>query len=360
MQLYFFGAGKVGRKALSRCKDYDNSYTISLVDNKLKGRMDDIPIIPLNEVPINGIVVITVYAPKIIKDIYMQLKNANYQNIYVYLEHTIRNESGDFLTDECVCANDWGECILPQAEMHITDWCNMNCQGCTHFSPIFEKNFPNIEERVKDVQKLKSKFSHIIRFYMLGGEPFLNPELGQYIVKIKQVLSTTDLWIVTNGILILKVEDGILDIIRDNGVTVSISEYEPIHKIIDVVLKRLKDHQIKYNVRAYDSKQKFNLPLTLSSESRHKQLCISNGCVNIYNGKISRCPTLMYIDEFNNKFGTNLPNDGIMSLDEDMNGEQLLQKLSEEVPLCKHCVENEIKWEQCGKEVLLSDFAILD
>lgn len=361
MQLYFFGAGKIGQEAFSKCMtDYQGNQVLFL-DNNKTGKVGNIPIVSLESVSFRENIIITVGSSYRVKEIYLQLEMAGYENLYFYRRRTTQGQNDDFLSGECQKIDHWGKDILPQVEMHAADWCNLNCRGCTHFSPIFEKKFPDIEERMKDVQVLKEKFSHIIRFYLLGGEPFLNPEIGGYIQRIKKILPSTDLWIVTNGLLLPNLKDDILGIIKENDVSVSISEYEPTHNIMASIIARLEEYKINYDIRPYDIKQKFNLPLSISVHSRHKQMCMSKRCINIYNGKIARCPTLMYIDEFNKKFGTSLPNEGIISLEDDIRGEELLQKLNEEVPLCNHCVENEIEWEQCGgMKNVLSDFAVMD
>jgi len=360
MQLYFFGAGVVGQEALKKCNDIYQGNRIIFIDNNKACKVDFVSVVPLECVPTEAQIVITVSSPFQIKQIYLQLKSAGYKNIFWYMRKNRVKKNLDFLSAECQRIEDWGQTILPQAEMHVSDWCNLNCRGCTHFSPIFEKNFPDIEDRIKDVQAMKEKFSHIIKFFMLGGEPFLNPEIGQYITRIREILPKTDLWIVSNGLLIPSLDEEILEAMRANYVAVSISEYEPTHRIINSIIKRLEKFCIDYNIRPYDRKQKFNLPLSTSSQSIHEHMCISNGCVNIYNGKIARCPTLMYIDRFNEKFGTDLPNNGIFPLDNNMSGEVLLQRLEEEVPLCRHCIKNEIEWERCGKDTFFSDFAIGD
>ncbi len=72
---------------------------------------------------------------------------------------------------------------------------------------------------------------------------------------------------------------------------------------------------------------------------------------------MARCPTLMYIEEFNKRFGKKLPSDGVMSILEEINGQELIDKFEERVPLCDYCVLNENDWSVCGKEIRVSDFA---
>lgn len=360
MDMIFFGAGFFGQQAYQRYREnhYKNEL-LGFMDSKKTGKYCDLPILSWEEIDKEtAAVVITVESPFVVSEIYYKLKEYGVKHVYWFHNQVYQCAAkDDFLMAECICADDWGDCVLPQAEMHIADYCNLNCKGCTHFSPVFEKKLPDFNTRIADVISLKNKFSNIIYFSILGGEPFLNPDITGYIKEIRRLLPNTYIQIVTNGLLILKLEEEVFSCIRENKITISISEYEPTHKKIDEIEKKLCDHQISYIIRSYDSKQKFNIPLSLSEQSKYPHMCISNGCVNIWNGKIARCPTLMYIEKFNEVFHTDLPTDGIMQMKDCPDGFELLKLLQTRVPLCKHCVECPVTWERCSGTPQLSDFA---
>jgi organic radical activating enzyme len=285
------------------------------------------------------------------------LKKKGYKDIFWFQDKNEILLYENFFAEQCYNCKCWEGSVLPQVEMHIIDSCNLNCRGCTHFSPIFPNTLPDLNSRLSDVKQLKEKLSFIMRFYILGGEPFLNPEISDYIRGIREILPDTKLYIVTNGLLIERLSDEILQCIKDNQVWISISEYAPTHKKIDDICRILDRYKILYEIRGISSKEKFCLPLSLSDHSKYPRTCISNGCVTIWNGKIARCPQLMYISYFNNYFNVNLPENGVVSLESCMSDEKLLEFLKEEVPLCKHCVQNEIEWSICGKGAKLEDFA---
>lgn len=363
VDMIFFGAGSYGKQAYKNFRE--NNYKNKLVgfmDSKKTGEYCGLSILPWEAVDVKSVaIVITIGNPFVVSEIYYQLKKHGVKNIYWFINQTYKKESEeDFLAAECICGNTWGDCILPQVEMHIADYCNLNCKGCTHFSPIFEKKLPDFETRIKDVLLLKSKFSDILYFSILGGEPFLNSDIIRYIEEIRNLLPDTYIQIVTNGLLLLGLEDEIFSCIRENKITVSISEYAPTHNRIKEIEEKLMSHQISYIIRPYDNKQKFNMPLSLSEQSKYPYKCISNGCVNIWNGKIARCPTLMYMEKFNEVFHTNLPTEGIMQMSDCPDGFELLELLQKKVPLCDHCIEYPITWERCSGNPKVSDFAKLD
>lgn len=179
-------------------------------------------------------------------------------------------------------------------------------------------------------------------------------------VAIRDILPTTNIGIVTNGLLLLQVPDTLLECVREQRVKIIISEYEPTHTRIDEIVARLEKFHLLYERRTLDKKTLFNKPLTLSSHTKHKLKCISDGCVNIYNGKICRCPQLMYVERFNEEYQQHLPTEGIMDLTTCGSGRELLAKLRQPVPLCQHCIENSISWQRCQGKPRLEDFAVCD
>lgn len=100
----------------------------------------------------------------------------------------------------------------------------------------------------------------------------------------------------------------------------------------------------------------FNKPLVEQSNKTYDKLCISDGCVNVWNGKIARCPSLMYVQELNKRFGLDLPSDGIYQLVGKISGRELKRLMQEGVPLCEHCVKNPIEWTCCGTQAKVTDF----
>lgn len=362
MEMYIYGAGTAGAEVLETLKLYYPSQMKSLcgfMDQNKKIPVNGIPIVPIENVNTAARIVIAIRSRDIAIEVQSELQRRGYSDVWWYTGRW-KKYGVDFWHELCVSCKGWKAPILPQVEMHIMDACNLNCQGCTHFAPIFQNEMPDFVSRISDVKKFSQKFGHIIRFVILGGEPFLNKEIGRYAEKIREILPNSLIEIVTNGILIPSVSKEILEKIRENDICISISEYEPTHRIIHDITRKLEDAGIMYEVRSYESKQKFNIPLSLTKDSKYEKLCISDGCITIWNGKMARCPTLMYIDRFNQQFDQQLPNDGVMSLDEEIAGEELICKLKERVPLCDYCIRNETSWNVCSRPVRREDFAVED
>lgn len=360
MSVCIYGAGKKGEELYEILTRYKN-LKISpeyYVDKSKEGNCHGIPIVRLDDVrDLEVTIIIAINCFNIAQEVFLELKEKGFKDIWWFKEKK-RYFGRDFYFEQCISCAAWQENMLEHMEMHVMDACNLNCIGCAHFSPIFEKTIPDFSARVEDIRKFKEKGIHPVQFNLLGGEPFLNPQLGEYARETRAILPETDIVIVTNGLLIPTTSDTVLQSIADNKVKVSISEYEPTHRIIEAICDKLDVFGIVYEIRSFTTKEKFNKPLSLCVAKTSERLCISDGCITLWNGKIARCPTLMYIDAFNEKFGTQLPNEGIMLLRDCPSGKELLDALKKEVPLCRHCVKNTIEWGVCGKNVKCEDFAI--
>ena len=313
----------------------------------------------INIIPIHTNIVIAMANVWNAVEISKKLKKMGYINIYLYLNKT-KSYINNFLDAECISLNSCDSNMLPSIELHVTDFCNLNCKGCVHFSPLFDKILPDFETRISDIYFLNKMFNHIFIISLLGGEPLLNPEIEKYIIQTRQCFPKSEIQIITNGLLLLQLSDRMMNIFLENRVTIIISEYIPTHKIIDQIEQRLQKFELEYSIRYLDKKKKFNRPLTISNCSKHNKRCISNGCTAICDGKIARCPTLLYIDKFNEKFKQNLPNEGIFNIRDCDSGKMIVDKLREKVPLCDFCIDYEIDWNICGEDIKIEDFAAKD
>lgn len=358
--IYIYGAGKFGERLISLIiGQYASEVSIAAVIDKVKtGTVLGYEIVKIDSVPKDSAIVIAIYSTDTAVEVYRDLYEKGYRNIWRYLAWRDVKKGG-FFENQCLNCTSWKDGVLRSVEMHIMDSCNLNCRGCAHFSPIFPKEYPDFRERINDVLKLKEKIGYLEDFSILGGEPFLNPDIGKYACEIAAILPDTKISIVTNGILIPKASSEILQMIHDSGVSVIITEYLPTSRMMKAITDKLEEFDVPYMIR--NDKNQFNKPLSLSAHSSHERLCIGNGCITIGNGMIARCPIVMYIDRLNQYFHTHFPEAGKYSLyDENLRGWALADKMREELPLCSYCVKNEMEWSSCGSEPRLTDFVAED
>lgn len=77
---------------------------------------------------------------------------------------------------------------LIHLDVHVTDHCNLNCKGCTHFAPLVEQEvFKDPDQVGKDLRELAKKFV-IKKIHLLGGEPLLHPRVNEFVKNAREAL----------------------------------------------------------------------------------------------------------------------------------------------------------------------------
>ena len=248
---------------------------------------------------------------------------------------------------------------LDYLEININDHCNLNCKGCSHFAPLVSPSFKNFNIFLKDIKRLKQLIPHIFKIRIMGGEPFLNPEIKQYVEIIKQVYPYSDLRIVTNGLLLKNMSDEMLEFIKSNDIMLDVSVYPPLFNVIDEVVQKLKSKQIKIFLEHISMFK----PMLLDVKEKYPFKTLQNcNCTNLENGFIFSCPlqtTIKYYNEhFENKYNykTNKIN-----IYDSITGAEIKKRLKEPFELCDYCAHYRedlpfFEWNQSLKNVNSEDW----
>ncbi len=125
----------------------------------------------------------------------------------------------------------WGRPVLDYLEFHLADHCNLNCAGCTHFSPYADKRFADIGSVRHDFLRLRSLFRNIRHIRIMGGEPLLHPDAAAFVRLAREMFPHSKIRLVTNGIKLLEGSDrvrAVLAAMRETGVGVDWTLYPPL------------------------------------------------------------------------------------------------------------------------------------
>lgn len=360
-EFYFYGAGYLGQQALYEFKSYNQSdlSCVGFVDQHKTGFLDGNRIYKLNEISSDSMVVIAIVSPYITCEVYCLLREYGIKNIYWYKEYLhIYNSSENFLMS-CFDCSEWGECVLPHGEIHVIDKCNLNCKGCMHFCPLYfdEHEKLTFEDCEKSLSYLMKKMSSVAHFSVLGGEPFLVDNLNEYLDMVRAYLPNTEITLTTNGLKVMNSSNAILNSIRKNRIILGISGYKPTNQIRSRLCDYLNNQKIAYQ---YQPVECWRRGLSVKENSKYlTKYCISEGCSHIRGNKIAKCPMLMYVNQVNSQFGISLPIEGIIDLDGEKMGKDILSELKERIPLCDYCIDYKEEWDVCDVNNLqLSDFLL--
>lgn len=231
------------------------------------------------------------------------------------------------------------------AKFIIYEGCNINCAGCSHFASICKKpHMLSIDEFEKDYRRLIKIFKYVPHIQFLGGEPLMNPELGGMITMAKRINPYVILSIITNGLLLPKMDKAFFETLRENNVKVMVSYYKPLEKKIDEIEKCLKDNKIRYVLSPCieSFRIQYNLDGDKNSLDNYRK-CKDYNCHTIVNGHIGGCYYAVTSKLANEYWGINIPEKYSYDLYSNRySGAKLNRLLQTSSPLCSYCNTNDI------------------
>ena len=251
-----------------------------------------------------------------------------------------------------------------QFEVNLSDHCNLNCKCCNHFSPLAKEKYAVFQTFEKDIDRLSYLFKgESDRIILLGGEPLLNAEITKFMICVRRAFTNSKVIIITNGLLIPKMDDNFFESCINNNIEIWITKY-PIKKVYEKVKQICERKGIvwKYFNNAQVQKESTHFPLDLEG----KQNCEvsfancgeGNECITLKEGKLYPCPTVAHIEHFNQYFGYNLSVEDIDGVDiyKAKSGEEILRHLSNPIPFCRFCDvsrrTNNHKWDVSKRELI--------
>ena len=193
---------------------------------------------------------------------------------------------------------------VPHLEVHAAHACNLKCISCSHYSYLTPQKPPSLQEFEEQFicwsQKINPRTIRI-----LGGEPFLNKQLNEFMQLIRNYFLSSTLVLVTNGLLIKKSKIK-LNFINNNNTFLVISihgdslEYK---KELKENMDYLDDNNIKHH--AVYSNEDWRLthniiddtlvPFYDGNTRKSWETCPAKNCKQLYENKIYKCPQTTYI-----------------------------------------------------------------
>ncbi len=240
--------------------------------------------------------------------------------------------------------------ILPelmQLEFHLADHCNLNCKGCTHFSNLVPSPvFANFIPFQNDIRRLASLFSHIHTFYLLGGEPLLNPDVKDYVNVIRDSFPYSQIILVTNGILLLSMKPELISFLRTNRVHLSISAYDCLDT--EKIAAFIRQHGLLADLRVEKGCfSKFLNPKGDSNPLEIFEQCSRKNCTFLGQGRVAACCMPFVIQYFNQYFHESIPElESIDLYEPNLTGHELQKRLIAPMELCRFCSKDvDFPWE---------------
>ena len=220
--------------------------------------------------------------------------------------------------------------MIPYIETHITEACNLNCRGCSHFSVLAKPKHKDLKEFDREFKRL-SDIEQVGVIRLMGGEPLLNPDFMEYVRITRKYFPYTGIALVTNGILGHRLKP-YEEELKQLDIHVTISDYH------------LEKQNKEIHTELHEKGQMFNISLDPSgSQDKYSAFFFCELRVNNWfyfmDGKLYPCCIAGTIKDFWNYFGLDWGLDqeefGIDIFKHD--AKEIEDFLSKPIELCRFC-----------------------
>lgn len=234
--------------------------------------------------------------------------------------------------------------VIHHLEAHAADGCNLNCKGCLHFANLYDREeLPDLWKLLDDIQRVKEN-CEIFQFRILGGEPLLNPDLPQFLSKLRGILPDTDIAVISNGILIPKAPKELFEVMRDESVGFNLTLYPPTLKMKEKIYEILEGAHVSYGSHEakVDEFEKYMMLHPAESNTYAYESCVSRGILTLRDGKLYKCPIVAYVNRYFDTFGLQQHyEEGINIYDDNLEWQTLIEDLTlREGSFCRHCTKD--------------------
>lgn len=190
----------------------------------------------------------------------------------------------------------------------------------------------------------------------------LHDEVESFMKVSRKYFPGTEIYIVTNGILLLQQNESFWLTARENRIGIEVTKYP-----IRLDFKKMKEKALQYDVSfkfygrsGYIQKTQYFLPIDVSGrqdkEESFKGCFMARECITLYHGRLFPCSYAAYMERFNRYFNKEIPirKDDYADIYHD-GVEDILRKISQPIPMCSHCNTKERtygnKWGISKKEI---------
>lgn len=231
-------------------------------------------------------------------------------------------------------------------EFVVTDYCNLNCRGCTHYSPLAAKEFEpldQLERNAAHLGRISDGGKGLEAVYLIGGETLLYPHINEAMALMRRHFPNTGISVFTNGLPLPRMSDEFWASAVENRINIAITRY-PIKFDYDAVEQLCRDKGVMFSIFG-DRGQKgdfFRFPLD-PEKKQNKHIshfkCYNFGCISVLDEKIFPCSISACIGHLNKACGNIFEHvDGdYLEVDKVSSISQIRRLRNRPTPFCSYC-----------------------
>lgn len=234
-----------------------------------------------------------------------------YESIKKDLENIHLREYQDFCRIEVFFVewywNNRHTVCLSQVTSSVTSRCTFNCRHCVSLMPYFKQQYTyTVDEIVADLSALfNGGVDYLASYYLVGGEPFLNADLGNIIDAVYEKFSERIgcIQIISNGSIIP--DEYTMETLKRCHVDIRLSDYTeevPYKTKFEQVVERYQNEGIKCIINRFPWVDlgfpgKFRCNWKNNQDLKEHMLCCSTGCHALNDKKFYYCGTLFFAEK---------------------------------------------------------------
>ena len=242
-------------------------------------------------------------------------------------------------------------------EWHAIHSCNLSCGQCSHYSNMIKGKGPTLADMKEQVTPWGSRLKPR-KIVILGGEPLMNPEILDMIPLWRHTFKGAAKLIVSNGLLFHKMPE-LPRALHDNFFKLEVSQHgnedDPIYwgkfqVALECIAKWRKDFpnlsiSVRPSYQFWRRQYQVNegRPTPFDSEPRQAwETCIQKRCMQLYDGRLWKCPAIAYsgLANMHGDFPLFGQYEALTHTATDDELEMFLN--TEHIPQCAHCPSKRI------------------
>ena len=243
-------------------------------------------------------------------------------------------------------------------EVQLAHHCNLNCVSCSHFSPIADEIYLDAIKYEKDCEQLSKISKNLVYLiHLMGGEPLLHKDIVEIIEITRKYFKKSKIKVVTNGILLDRMEPEFWKACKDNRVIVSITYY-PIKINIEKINELSSHYGVKIESFKRDRSAIFRKdvldPAGLQNKKESFKICAPR-CHHLFEGKLYLCRVAAYINYINKNFSKHfqVADADYIDIYQVKDTKTIINYLRNPILFCRYCNRNatsDIPWGLSKKE----------
>ena len=251
--------------------------------------------------------------------------------------------------------------VLDAVELHLADRCNMNCTGCSHFSPFAAAWFARADQVGRDLALLRSKFAGGIRHVnLLGGEPLLNREIGAILERVRETCPEALITVVTNGINLLDQPAEFWTMCRRVRLRLNLTLYGPMMPKRRLIEEKCARENVALRVQEGAVFFARMVPEGTANARKSFRFCRrTTYCPYLRDGRLYTCAQAYHIRDFvqaarrAGRVVADVVDEGLDLHDPALTGKKILHALMTPGPVCRLCAAQMrlMLWSNGSKDV---------